>query len=319
MGRYASNRNFGYGKKMEFAGKNALRDYYGQGHHGTVATHTERWGHFSEWARGQGVRDLSKSDNHELATDYAVHIKTLVERGDISVATAQNRISSVNTTFTALRGDRYVQISPSAYAGKRSAIRTEIPAAINTSRISAALTELRNLNMNRAAAVIELARTFGVRREEAVKADLDRWSREAVRHGAINILEGTKGGRDAPRWVIVGAAQRQALTNALAARPENSRNLIAPHESYAQLAVSRSSEVAQGREILQRHGLPDYHDSRAAYACQRYAEITEHPAPAVAGQRQAPRDLDRQARITISEELGHGRIDVLVSYVGSAR
>lgn len=319
MGRYASNRNFGYGKQMEFAGKNALRDYYGQGHHSTVATHSERWTQFAVWARESGVRDVAKTDNRELATRYAEHVKALVKSGEISVSTAQNRISSVNTTFAALRGDRHVKVSPSEYAGKRSAIRTEMPAAITTSRISAALTELRSVGMNRAAAVLELAQTFNVRREEAIKSDLDRWSREAARFGAINILDGTKGGRTAERWVSISPAQRQALDNAIAARPTGSRNLIAPHERYSDVAIARNSELNRARDVLKKHGLPGYHDARAAYACQRYTAITGYPAPAVAGQRQAPRDSDRQARITISEELGHGRIDVLVSYVGSAR
>lgn len=319
MGRYASSRNFGYGKQLAHAGKQALRDHYGQGHHSTVATHSERWTQFAVWAREQGVRDVAKTDNRELATAYAEHVKSAVESGKISVATAQNRISTVNTVFAALRGDRAVQISPKEYAGTRNNIRTQAPAALDTACVSAVSDALRGAGLPRAAATLELARAFGVRREEAVKANLDRWSREAARHGTVNILEGTKGGRDAPRWVPIGEAQRQALASALATRPEGSRNLIAPHETYAQLAISRGGEIAKGREILQQHGLPGYHDARAGYACERYEQITGCPAPAVAGQRLAPRDLDRQARETISTELGHGRVDVLVSYVGSSR
>jgi len=319
VGRYASGRNFGYGKQIAHAGKQALRDHYGQGHHATVATHSERWTQFAVWAREQGVRDLSRTDNQELVTSYAEHVKALVEAGEISVATAQNRISTANTVFAALRGDRHVQVSPSEYAGRRNNIRTEAPASLETGRIPAAAEALREAGLRRAAAVLELARTLGVRREEAVKADLDRWSREAARHGAVNVLEGTKGGRDAPRWVPIGEAQRRALASAVAARPDGSHNLIAPHERYAQLAISRGGEIAQGRAILQQHGLPGYHDARAAYACQRYEQITGCPAPAVAGYRQAPRDLDRQARTTISAELGHGRLDVLTAYVGSSR
>ncbi|WP_335598404.1 integrase domain-containing protein, partial [Vreelandella glaciei] len=282
MGRYASSRNYGYGKQLAHAGKTALRDHYGQGHHSTVATHSERWTQFAVWAREQGVRDVAKIDNQELAATYAQHMRDQVEAGEISVATAQNRISSVNTIFAALRGDRQVQVSPSEYAGSRSAVRTEAPAARDIRRVQSATEALREAGLPRAAAVLELARTLGVRREEAVKADLDRWSREAARHGAVNVLEGTKGGRDAPRWVPIGEAQRRALASAVAARPDGSHNLIAPHERYAQLAISRGGEIAQGRAILQQHGLPGYHDARAAYACQRYEQITGCPAPAVA-------------------------------------
>lgn len=319
MGRYASSRNFGYGKQMAHAGKQALRDYYGQGHHGTVATHTDRWEKFADWAREQGVRDLAKVDNLELATAYAEHVRDQVEAGDIAVSTAQNRISTVNTTFAALRGDRYVQLSPRSHAGPRNNIRTVAPAALDESRIKAATETLSDAGLNRAAAVLELARAFGIRREEAVKVDLDRWSREANRHGSVNVIDGTKGGRSADRFITVGDAQRQALANALAARPAGSRNLIAPHERYVDIAISRNSELNQARAVLKQHELPGYHDSRAAYACQRYEQITGHPAPAVAGERLATKADDLKARLTISKELGHGRVDILVSYIGSSR
>lgn len=319
MGRYASSRNYGYGKQLAHAGKAALRDYYGQGHHGTVAAHSDRWGQFAAWTREQGVRDVAQTNNQELATRYAEHVKALVEAGEISVATAQNRISTMNTVFAALRGDHAVQISPSEYAGKRSAVRTKAPAALDITRVREAVETLRDTGLLRAAAVLELARALGVRREEALKADLDRWSRESTRHGAVNVLDGTKGGRDAPRWVAVGEAQQQALARAVAARPNGSQNLIAPHERYVAVAINRNSELNQAREILQQHGLPGYHDARAAYACERYTQITGYPAPAVVGERLASKALDRQARATISAELGHGRLDVLTSYVGSSR
>lgn len=324
MGRYASSRNFGYGKQVANAGKTALCDYYGQGRYSTAATHAQRWQPFVDWAREQGVRDLTRVDSRELATGYAEHVRVLVESGAIAVSTAQNRISSVNTVFAALRGDRYVQISPCEYAGSRSNVRTKAPTALDENRVHNAATNLREAGLNRAAAVLELARAFGVRREEAVKADLDRWSRESVRYDEdnkayINVLDGTKGGRDAPRWIHVGDAQREALKNALAARPPGSANLIAPRESYVDVAISRSSELNQARTVLKQHGLPGYHDSRAAYACQRYEQITRYPAPVVAGERLASKEKDREARAIISTELGHGRLDVLNSYIGSSR
>lgn len=319
MGRYASGRNFGYGKQMEYAAKAALRDHYGQGHHGTLAAHASRWASFATWAREQGIRDIAKADSRELATGYAQYVAGQVEAGELSVATAQNRISTINTVFAALRGDRYVQISPREYAGQRSNVRTQAPAALDASRVQSAVEALREASLPRAAAVLELARAFGVRREEATKADLGRWTREAARHSSINVIDGTKGGRNADRWIPVGETQRQALANAVNARPGGSQNLIAQHERYAQLAIKRGGEITQARATLKQHGLPGYHDARAAYACERYEKITGCPAPAVAGQRLAPKALDRQARETISAELGHGRSDVLVSYVGSSR
>lgn len=319
MGRYASSRNFGYGKQLAHAGKAALRDYYGQGHHSTVATHAQSWQPFVDWAKEQGIRDLARVDSREIAEAYAEHVQKRVEAGTLAVSTAQNRLSTVNTTFAALRGDRHVKLAPREYAGPRNNVRTSAPSALDTHRVQSTIEALQGKGLPRAAVTLELAQAFGVRREEAVKANLERWSREASRHRAVNIQEGTKGGRDAPRWIPVGEAQREALANALAARPAGSRNLIASHERYVDVAISRRSELNQARAILQQHGLPGYHDARAAYACQRYEQITGHPAPAVAGERLASKDADLNARLTISAELGHGRVDVLVSYVGSSR
>ncbi|MBI3774834.1 MAG: integrase, partial [Gammaproteobacteria bacterium] len=57
-------------------------------------------------------------------------------------------------------------------------------------------------------------------------------------------------------------------------------------------------------------------DLRAAYACERYEQITGHPAPVVAGERQANKHDDQTARQIIAQELGHGRIDVAAAYLG---
>ncbi|MNW18980.1 hypothetical protein D3C71_2187740 [compost metagenome] len=54
-----------------------------------------------------------------------------------------------------------------------------------------------------------------------------------------------------------------------------------------------------------------------AYACERYEQITHHPAPINGGHcYQLDRRLDQDARAQISYELGHGRIDVVSVYIG---
>ncbi|MNG39963.1 hypothetical protein D3C84_1283310 [compost metagenome] len=56
---------------------------------------------------------------------------------------------------------------------------------------------------------------------------------------------------------------------------------------------------------------------RAAYACERYEQITQHRAPVNDGRcYQLDRRLDQDARVQISYELGHGRIDVVSAYIG---
>ena len=60
-----------------------------------------------------------------------------------------------------------------------------------------------------------------------------------------------------------------------------------------------------------------FHELRAAYACERYEQITQCPAPINGGKCcQVDRNLDSEARRQISYELGHGRIDVVATYIG---
>jgi hypothetical protein len=96
--------------------------------------------------------------------------------------------------------------------------------------------------------------------------------------------------------------------------PANSRNLITPGGSY--LSVLQEI-IRSARDVLHAHKLKGFHELRAAYACERYEQITQHPAPINGGQCcQVDRNLDREARTQISHELGHGRIDVVAAYIG---
>jgi hypothetical protein len=156
-----------------------------------------------------------------------------------------------------------------------------------------------------------------MRLREAILADLPRLKREAERCDKINIQDGTKGGRSgasAPRWITVDDHIREALRFAEQVSPDGGRNLLAPNESYLDFL---QGIVRPARDILHTHNLKGFHELRAAYACERYEQITHHLAPFNGGRcwRLNPR-LDREARLQISYELGHGRIDVVSAYVG---
>ena len=71
MGKVGGERNFGYGKKMEWAGKSALADRYGDGHYATRAAHVERWGRFVSYAKAEGIKD-ARAVTRELMNTYGV-------------------------------------------------------------------------------------------------------------------------------------------------------------------------------------------------------------------------------------------------------
>ena len=124
-------RNFGYGRQLSYAGPQALRDLFGGGHYATVKAHSDRWQAFVRWCRsedGPGFNDARQIDRQTLL-DYAGHLRQLVEQGAIGIATAQNRLSSVNRTMAALRGDQSVKVpSPSIALGvQRTSVRRLVP------------------------------------------------------------------------------------------------------------------------------------------------------------------------------------------------
>jgi len=320
MGR-RDGRNFGYGRQLSYAGPQALKDMFGGGHYGTVKAHCDRWQAFVKWCRseqGPGINDARQIDRKVLA-NYAGYLRDAVRRGDLAVSTAQNRLSSVNRTMAALRGDQYVKVpSPSKALGmQRTGVRHSVPQGQNREQVKQIVDALCRDHQQRAAAVVLLARATGMRLREAILADLPRLSREARDIGKINIQDGTKGGRagaTAPRWISVVDHVRGAFEFAQQVSPTGSHNLINQHESYLEFL---QQTIRPARDILHAHNLKGFHELRAAYACERYEQITQHRAPINGGHCwQVDRNLDRRARRQISYELGHGRIDVVAAYIG---
>ena len=313
-----SSRNYGYGRSLSHAGRQALSANYGGGHFETVNTHASRFDQFAKFVRNElGIRDMALNDPQEALEAYALHVAQLAnpESGlaQISVATGQNLISSAQVTLRALTGNDTIKVSPSRYVGERSNVRTTPPGSLDRSAVENATSAMRSTGLDRAAAVTMLARELGMRSREATLANLPRLISEAARHGQVNIIDGTKGGRDAPRWVPVTEAARRALQFAMSIKPEGSRNLLAPAESWKSF---KDGELRQGRPVLKSAGIKGYHDLRSGRACERYQELTGTAAPCVTGQPPIDRAADQVARQTIAYELGHNRTDVTVSYIG---
>lgn len=106
----------------------------------------------------------------------------------------------------------------------------------------------------------------------------------------------------------------EALRFAEQISPRGSHNLLAPNERYLDF---QREIVRPARDLLHKHNIKGFHELRAAFACERYEQITQHQAPVNGGQCYAvDRRLDCEARMQISKELGHSRIDVAAAYIG---
>ena len=316
MSKVGGHRNFGYGKQMAWAGKQALRARYGQGHHSTVASHAERWQQFVLWCQGEkDIRDARDIDRTDVI-DYGRSLTERIARNDLSVSYGQNLVSSVNIVLETLRGDKDLHVRPAKMLGQRSRVRAEAPAGLQTKDVRQCADRLRQEGHPRVASMIEVARAFGLRRKEASMLNARLALGQAKKHGAINVTAGTKGGRGhrVDRWVPVSGSAMGCLVRAADAQG-NTRNLI-PADSSLRQWFDHAQRV--WASVRGDYGLERIHDLRAAYACERYRRLTGSAAPVVAGRRLVSRETDRSARQTIAQELGHGRIEVVSAYVGIA-
>ena len=317
MSKVGGRRNFGYGKQMAWAGKQAIRDKFGDGHYGTVAGHTQRWTAFADWCRSElDIRDARDVDR-EVLEAYGQYLRSRVDNRELSVVYAQNRLSTVNVVLERMRGDRQVRIAPAATVGQRTAVRTEPPAGLDRNKVHACARSLWVNQRENVACVVLIAREFGLRVREASMLDAKQALRQSQAKGAINVTAGTKGGRGhhVDRWVPVSETAAHCLARAAQVQGD-ARNLIPPHLSWDRWyqRMQRAWTKARGP-----YGLGKTHDLRAAYACERYKQLTGSAAPVIAGRRIADPDIDHYAREVIAQELGHARPDVAASYIGGAR
>jgi integrase len=155
---------------------------------------------------------------------------------------------------------------------------------------------------------LELQKVFGLRREEAIK-----FQPSFADRGDHLVLKAswTKGGRERNIPVLT-EAQRDVLNRAR--RLAGFGSLIPSNPNYVQ-----QLRVYEGNTL--RTGLSQMHGLRHAYAQNRYEELTGWKAPVAGGPEsktltQTQRETDRQARLTISRELGHEREQVTAAYLG---
>ncbi|MCL2875136.1 MAG: integrase domain-containing protein [Betaproteobacteria bacterium] len=155
---------------------------------------------------------------------------------------------------------------------------------------------------------LRLQAAFGLRREESIKVKPC-----IADHGQVLALQASwcKGGRE--REIPVQTPeQRAALDAAHALAGQGS--LIPAGKSYVQQQRKYDAQCKAA-------GLSNMHGLRHQYAQGRYEALTGWKCPKAGGSarntlRGAKREIDRQARMTISAELGHSRRSIVTIYIG---
>ena len=162
-----------------------------------------------------------------------------------------------------------------------------------------------------------LQREFGLRQKEAIMIR----PHEADRGDRIHLQDSwAKGGK--PRDVrLTTPGQRQALDEAKALVPPGRALIPSDKEFHQQRRVYKNE--------TERAGLSNMHGLRHAYAQRRYRTLTRRLDPKGEGwhcpargglpQKDLSKEnhkIDVQARLTISEEMGHGRLRITYVYLG---
>ncbi len=234
------------------------------------------------------------------------HVEALLAqwKGEgLSCGTIKNRMvelrwlaEKINKKNVIARSNNYYQIEQRTFVTNVSKARTLEG------------TELAKVSDPNTRLSLRLQAEFGLRREESIKirplqAD----------QGARLVLQAswTKGGR-AREIPILSAAQRRVLEEAKTLAGKGS--LIPAEQSYLQQLKRFVYQCGKA-------GIDHVHGHRHAYAQRRYFELTGRLCPAAGGlcsKELTPvqKRMDREARLTISAELGHQREQITAVYLG---
>jgi hypothetical protein len=160
----------------------------------------------------------------------------------------------------------------------------------------------------RAQLAVRLQMAFGLRLEESLKlrpATADKGSALALQ------ASWCKGGR--ARVIPITHPRQRRLLQELHAAVGNG-GLVPEGQSYisARKGLERTTWAA---------GIRNMHGHRHWYAQWRYKSLTDQDAPAAGGKTyeqlsKVERAADYRARLTISRELGHNRIEITDTYLG---
>lgn len=310
-------RNFGAGSRdMAYAG----RVFAGQttDSFSSRESLSDRFDRFVEFAKSEGVNRLEQVSK-ETVESYAENLKN----SDLSASTQQNYLSAVNVIMSQARGDDAVRLTgKEAGLEQRSGVAQGFKGSVERGELS-----------ERTQAIADLSRSFGLRFEEASKIDARGALSEATEKGFITVKNGTKGGqaREVP---VISEKQRETLKTAAEVQGK-ARSMIDSAKSYAEHQRESYRETS------------NFHAERHDYANERYSELMKEKlnidikSPVLSdkpeGQKwseyvastahnqgisitpEMAREFDREARLELSEELGHHREDVVSAYIGGQK
>ena len=246
---------------------------------------------------GFGLKDI-----RGLKQKHIISAIQCWQQKKLAVATIKNRTATLRYLCAKINKANIVPSNKDLNIGKR-----QYTPKYNRAIFNPDFSKISNAHIRIS---LELQRVFGLRREEALKIK----PHLADKNNTLELLPSwCKGGRG--RFIPIRTEeQRYWLEQAKAMAGKFGNSLIPENKNYIQHRYVYDKQVA-------RAGLRNMHGLRHAYAQQRYQELTGWQAPLnngtkVTGLTTEERKRDYQARMILTEELGHSREQITVNYLG---
>ncbi len=287
------------------------------GNEGTVRRSAHAIKTLAEFAKDEyGLKNIARFEKEHME-HFANHLLDRLDNKEISRGHVSNIISSLNAVFDFYYRDD-LKISAREYGLSRGTQFSDKDKSVSENVHNRFLDYLGDrfektgdVRYQALKFQVELQRTIGLRFEEAAKFS----GKELKRNGTINITHGTKGGH--ARTLKSTETQQKLIKEVKDFRKEYkiSKSMIPDHIKYREWQGFAYNVAKDFRDSVGEKY--NFHGERHHYAQVRYKELTGHEPPVKSnGGNPVKKENDYQARLIISEELGHHRASITEFYLG---
>lgn len=281
---------------------NRLCSKHRDGSFGTQAARSRNLDLIATQLNDLGFKHMKNAD--QLKPKHVWALINLWQKEGISLGTIKNRMASIRWVAAKSNNEKLVAKDNSKYGIENRTFVTNIDKSVNFEKNKLEIISDKHVQYS-----AKLQKEFGLRREEAMKiipSYADKGDKIVLKPSW------TKGGKE--REIPVRTEEQRAILNEAKAFV-GGQSMIPSQRSYLQHMRVFEKEMREA-------GLSRTHGARHLYAQNRYKELTGRDAPCRGGMSRKnlsklEKDKDDEARLIISKELGHERIQIVAVYVGN--
>jgi integrase len=270
---------------------------------GSYATQADRERLLTLCANDLAARGFQHLNADSLKPKHVAALLDKWKQDGISAGTVKNRMSALRWWAEKVGKESVIARSNAAYGIAERVFVTNVSKAkvVDADMLARVTDPYTRMSL-------QLQAAFGLRREESIKIK-PGWADCST---FLQLQDSwTKGGKY--RQVPITTAQQRAVLDAAKA--------LAGKGSLIPAQLQYKDQLQRFRAQCDKAGIHGVHGLRHEYAQRRYAELTGWPCPANGGRTSkqlaaADKQADKEARLTLSKEMGHFREQVTSIYLG---